>query len=220
MSTPTPASPAGTYFLLLSFRAFALLGGILFSLPLHSPSSLVLHTITLLLLAAECRAAQRSLTASSSRNQRQEQFWTAASLALYAATSLALAGCFLAPRAIWSPFPGTFPQHDDPAASRILYLPDLLAAVASAAAFFTLPALRSIRYWHALPQGEEEGLFVRDDGIPVAAVVYDHPRDYHEDEGADEDDGDQGGETGGLLAATFRAQKGCWKDDDSVVTLA
>ena len=220
MSNPTTPSPEGTYILLLTFRAFALLSGILFSLPLQSPTSLILHTTTLLLLAAECLAARRSTTTTS--NPRQKQLWTAASLALYAATWLALAGCFLAPREIWSTadddgFP-TFPRHDRDPGSRILYLPDVLAAVTSAATFFTLPALR-IRRWRSLPR--EEGVFAGDgDAVPAAAVYGDH-RDWCHDE-----DGDGGDETSGPLAATFRARQeeegGCWgsgKDDDSVVTL-
>jgi len=186
MSNPVAAGPAKTYFMLLGFRAYVFASSVLFSLPLRSLSPLVTHVITLLLLAAEGRAAQCSLSVS---DLRQKRLWTAANIALYAAVLIALAGCLLAPREVWSP--DGFPKLPDGPASRILYTPDLLAVAALAAAFFTLPALR-IRHWCSLPR--DEGVFAGD-AIPV--TVY-SDQDYG--------DGDEGDE-GGPLAAAFRAQQ-------------
>ncbi|KAK4031241.1 hypothetical protein C8A01DRAFT_42279 [Parachaetomium inaequale] len=214
MSSSIYAGPAVWYFLLFVLRAFHLLGGILFSLSLDSSMSLVLHGVALLVLAAECGAAHRSITASSS-DLRQKRRWTAAHLALYAAALLALAGCLLAPREIDLPpsFPPDFPKIPDSSGMRILYVPDIFAAVCSAAAFFTLPALR-VRNWNSLPR--DEGLFVGD-AIPVAVYA---DSGYEDEEEAEDDD--EGGESR-PLAAAFRAQqtgrRGNETDDEGILAL-
>lgn len=82
------AGPVTIYFVLLGFRAFFLFGSALFPLPLRSPSSLVMHSVTLFLLAADGRAVQHSL---STYNVRQKRLWTAAAFftlpTLHACTS-------------------------------------------------------------------------------------------------------------------------------------
>ncbi len=207
------AGPAGWYFLLFVLRAFNLVGGVLFSLPLDSSMSLVLHGVALLVLAAEGRAAHRSITASSS-DLRQKRRRTAVHLALYAAALLSAAGCLLAPREIGLPsnFPPDFPKTPDHG-MRILYVPDIFAVVCSVAAFFTLPALR-VRNWNSLPR--DEGLFVGD-AIPVALYA---DQGYEDEEEAEDDD--EGGESR-PLAAAFRSQQtgrqGNETDEESTLAL-
>jgi hypothetical protein len=196
------ADPAITYFTLLKLRGGFLFGGMLFSAVLRSNSSLVIHAVTILLAAAEYGAAWRSTTAP---DLRQKRWWTATNIALYAAALLALVACFRAPRELWSPRGFSSPSFEP--MRRMLYLPDLLAAVTWVAAFFTLPALR-IRHWHSLPQ--DEG-FIVGGAIPVVSYS---DRVY-------EDDNDEGGESR-PLAATFHAQqegRGGGRDDESIVAL-
>ncbi len=95
---------------------------------------------------------------------------------------------------------------------RILYVPDIFAAVCSVAAFFTLPLLR-VRNWNSLPR--DEGLFVGDT-IPMDTYA---DSGYEDEEEVEDNEGSKNRP----LAAAFRApqsgRRGNETDDEDALAL-